>query len=110
MSSGPDLYLVCKSCGAVERIEYTAELEENGALFAGWYRLIDGKKVYSRDDNVCGCGKYRRNDLLKVTYKAGHLCDDRCKNAKSSKCLCSCKGKYHAINYEKAKQASLLFA
>lgn len=110
------MMFTCAHCKTVERIEYTAQIEEDasqacGQSFTGWYRIEDGKKVYWNSDARCPiCRRNRKTGNLKVTFVATHVCDDTCKNAKSDKCVCSCGGKNHGIKYERHEQPFTLFA
>jgi hypothetical protein len=68
-------------------VEYTAE---NGE--------IDNKiSIYG-----CPCCKAKLTGKVKtlktIKYDANHKCDDKCKNAVSEECTCSCNGLNHGIN------------
>ncbi|SRR6266567_81661 len=103
----------CTHCDTVERIAYTAEIEEDahqscGQIFTGWYRVEDGQNIYWNADVACPtCHRNRKSGNLKVTIKAKHTCDDACKNAKGDKCICSCGGKHHGEKYAHPSQLSL---
>ena len=43
----------------------------------------------------CDCGAPVKFTIVKVTYKAEKACGGNCWAAKSSKCVCSCRGKNH---------------
>lgn len=60
----------------------------------------DGKEVrntYIAACPLCGAAKPARAMLKKTSFKAGHVCDDRCQCAVSEICICSCGGKNHGI-------------
>lgn len=106
-------YCSCLACGKTTTVDFTVHLWE--FLWYNWqagqdaweprttYTTEQGKEVANTSISHCPeCHAPRpvSRRLKSAKFSARHQCNDKCKNAISEICQCSCNGLNHGINHK----------
>jgi hypothetical protein len=110
-------FFTCNKCEKMLTADFTFEMfpcEGAKGMIIEYceYRAEDGSLNYVATIEACpycGSKSFKHRQLKTHKHSTKHVCGDKCKNAVSETCTCSCDGTNHGINHKKENGALTLF-